>query len=448
MIPNPPQDAAHGIPPMVDELSFNYAYLRAFYFYAKEELGPYSAYTAAGSGAAYGDVVSMYAGLSDRFTQYWTPANADAIWNGLTTSGEAQTYIGIEMMVEQTATGKPDKLYVNRLWIDGPAERSGQLRKEDRIIGVNGVALDTDPALKGNALLTKYRDAAAGSEITLTVLRGDTAIVLAPIQKKVMNPPTVYLDYIDEIPVIQITQFSGVSGDNSSTAKEFHTALDRVVKSKEFPLGDHPVGIIDLRGNGGGLINECYACIEEVVAGGVYIRSEEHNFSDAMQIPVIIKTGEQATPGGLGEAIRWIVLADAGSASATEIFLFAVKNCRPETRIFGTKTYGKGIAQYYIPTLANGLAAITAIKYYDANWNTYHEIGITPDEPAANSATALAKAAAYALSIKHPGRSAFGESPAERAAIQALDSRLVERQVPPDGIRGGAWKLLPSDGVR
>jgi C-terminal processing protease CtpA/Prc len=329
-----------------------------------------------------------------------------------------------------------------------PAEAAG-LIKEDRIIKINGVDLTALPALKGSALLTKYQEAAAGDTVSLTILRSGAAKKVGPVTKEVMRPPTVFLEYAEGIPVIQITEFSTLSGydeaaldKTSNTIKELRAALTEVKKK-----GTPPVGIIDIRGNPGGELNQCYDAIDELVASGIYIQIEQHDVNEELQTPVIIKTPQQAKPGGLGEDIPWIFLADSGSASAAEIMLFAVKNCRPETYIIGETSYGKGVGQFYnLTPIAGGLFGITALKVFDKDWVSYHGIGIVPDEPT-DSADALEKAVEYALS-KHPqARSALdAAAPIDRAALRALNDQLTVRQIPPGGIRGGAWQLL--DGRR
>ncbi|MDR0879033.1 MAG: PDZ domain-containing protein [Treponema sp.] len=435
------------VPPLVNELSYNYALLRYFYFYADEDLNPYSSYTGGGSGTPYGDVLAMYDGMQDPFTRYWTPYAASAILSQLITSGDEQKLIGMHLQVKETEAGQPDELYVLRVWLGSPAEAAGLL-KDDRIIEINNVDLTADPALKGNALLEKYQEAANSDTVSLKIHRSDTDISVGPITKQVMRLPTVFLDYIDDIPVIQITEFSEDSGyDETAANKKSNTIKELKAALTQVKNGNYPVGIIDLRGNPGGSVNQCYAGIEELVAEGIYIRSEEHSIEEKSQTPLIIKTGKRAKPGGLGETIRWVFLADTNSASAAEILLCAVKNCRPETLIFGTKTYGKGIGQYYIQTyFAGGLAGITAMQFFDKDWNTYDGTGIYPDVTV-DSDGALDKAIA---SIKQSqGRSIHGAAPPiDRAAIHALNTQLTARQVPSDGIRGGAWKRLPTTTVR
>ncbi|GHV88783.1 hypothetical protein AGMMS50267_11430 [Spirochaetia bacterium] len=438
------------VPPLVDELSYNYALLRYHYLYANNELRPYSGYQGRGKNIPYGDVLAMYADVSDRWTRYWPPTDAVLVNAQLESSGDEQQLVGMSLVVYSANNAEnPDELCVSRVWIGSPAEKSGLIEAGDRIIEINGVDLTALP-LKGNDLILQYQAAAQSSTIALTLYRnnpsgGGTTITVPPITKQTMLPPTVYLDYIDAIPVIQITGFSGKSGydeyavnKKSSTINELRATLARV--NERSP----PVGIIDLRGNPGGEVGQCFGVIDELVAQGIYIQFEDHYWDG--EAAVVDWYYAKASPGGLGEGIHWIFLADANSASAAEILLFAVKNHRPETYIVGEKTYGKGVGQYYMDTPSEGLASITALKFYDEYLQTWHGKGIKPDK-AVPSAAALGEAFFYALSLSQPdSRSVLGAQ-VDSAAIRALNSLLMERQVPSNGIRGGAWKLLPPPAI-
>jgi C-terminal peptidase prc len=437
----------NALPPLVDELSYNYALLHFFYSYADDELQPYSSYAGSGDTAPYGDVLAMYADMSDRWTRYWEPSEAGTIVNQLTSSGEERKLIGMTLRVKKLEEeDRPDELYVDRVWVGSPAETAGLL-KGDRLVVVNNVDLTVPPHLKGDALLTKYQEAVKGDTVSLTLLRNGNTVEVPPVTKKAMRPPTVYLEYIEDIPLIQITEFSTDSGydasvpdKQSNTVKELQAALARLKDEH------HSAGIIDLRGNPGGSVDQCYAVIEELVAQGIYIRTEAHDIDAKTQTAIVVRTGKQAKPGGLGEDMRWVFLVDANTASAAEIALYAIQNCRPETYVIGETTYGKGVGQYYRRTqqFANGLSGITGIRFFDQDWNTFHGTGIIPDE-ATKGADALEKAVLRLKSAQSQNRSLPG-SPAlsDRSAIRALNDQLGERRLPSNSIRGGAWQLLPA----
>jgi C-terminal processing protease CtpA/Prc len=211
----------------------------------------------------------------------------------------------------------------------------------------------------------------------------------------------------------------------------FHDILERLAAE-----GRNTAGIIDLRGNPGGSLDQCFAVIEELVADGVYANYEDHYYDNTLQSPVIVYVSQSAAPGGLGENTRWVFLADENSASAAEILLSAVIDCL-DTKVIGKQTYGKGLGQYYIETLEQGLASISALKFYNKNWVSHHGVGIAPHIKEEDPDMALEKAAAYINSLRGARRSAAGAGPSHRE-IQALNSRLMERRNPSPG---GSWRL-------
>jgi hypothetical protein len=98
IIPNP---QTHTVPPIVDELSYNYALLGYYYSFADTDLKPYAEYVGSGNSENYDDVLAMYADMSDPWTRYWTPDAAEAVWNQITSSGEERKLAGVTVQVEE-----------------------------------------------------------------------------------------------------------------------------------------------------------------------------------------------------------------------------------------------------------------------------------------------------------------------------------------------------------
>jgi C-terminal peptidase prc len=335
--------------------------------------------------------------------------------------------LGIELIVKKDESGT-DRVFINRVYPDTPAEKAGLL-KGDSIYKVSGVEV------KGENVLEQFQAMIAGGEgipINITVLRGGKEIDIPTMYKKTMYLPTVFLDYLNGIPVIQLTGFTTTTTNSQGTAGEFRDTLRKIAAD-----GKSAVGIIDLRGNPGGSVDQCFAIIEELVASDVYIRYEDHYFDNTLQSPVIAYVQEYAKTGGLGEQTQWVFLADGDSASAAEILLTAVIDCRG-AKVYGTQTYGKGTGQYYIETIEDGLSAVSALKFYDKNWNSYHGTGIIPDVKEEDPKLALEKAAAYAASLTE--NRAVGAVRFSPADIQALSTRLIERQQ--KTAPGGSWRFI------
>lgn len=126
--------------------------------------------------------------------------------------------------------------------------------------------------------------------------------------------------------------------------------------------------IVDLRDNGGGLVDVTCAILDRLLPEGLIVYTEDkygnrqEERSDA----------ENYFDGGLA------VLVNGNSASASEIFAGAVKDYGVGTLI-GTKTFGKGIVQSLFPLPDGSAVKITVSRYYTPAGNNIHEVGITPD---------------------------------------------------------------------
>ena len=316
------------------ELYFNHELLSILYIRAEQELKPVQNYMGRGDRGQFGDVVEMFRQMSCRYTNYFTPIEADYIWQLIFTSGG-----------------------------------------------------------------------------------GDS-----------INPPTVFLEFFEDIPIIQITMFSGETAVPGGTLTEFRNVLRKIEGA--------PIGIIDLRGNPGGSVFHCLGAADELVSDGELTRRIEHGLRD--EIPVIDTLFRIATRGGLGINTQWIFLADKMSASCSELMLSAVRQNR-DVLLIGETTFGKAVGQYYISTIADGLAGITALQFFDKNWGTYQDKGIAPDIDI-NPKEALDYALNYILSQQDDG-TLKRNAPISQREMRALNQQMNSRQLPAsDTLRGGAWE--------
>ena len=125
--------------------------------------------------------------------------------------------------------------------------------------------------------------------------------------------------------------------------------------------------IIDLRNNGGGLVDVTCTILDYLLPEGLIVYTEDKNgerdeiFSD-----------ENCFKGQMA------VLVNGNSASASEIFAGAVKDYGVGTLI-GTQTFGKGIVQSLFPLSDGSAVKITVSRYYTPAGNNIHGVGITPD---------------------------------------------------------------------
>ena len=197
---------------------------------------------------------------------------------------------------------------------------------------------------------------AEGTAVDISVMRGTEEINLTVTRRKIEVPTVESRMLTDTIGYIGITEFDDVTDD------QFLSALDEL---KEEGMQDL---VIDLRNNGGGLVDVTCNILDELLPEGLIVYTEDkygnrqEEYSDA----------EHYFDG------KMAVLVNGNSASASEIFAGAIKDYGVGTLI-GTQTFGKGIVQSLFPLSDGSAIKITVSRYYTPAGNNIHEVGIEPD---------------------------------------------------------------------
>ena len=127
--------------------------------------------------------------------------------------------------------------------------------------------------------------------------------------------------------------------------------------------------ILDLRDNGGGLLNACVNMVSQIIPEGdliVYTQDKNGNRQD-------YTSNEAATLD-----VPIVVLANSNTASASEIMTGCLKDYGLAT-VLGTKTYGKGIVQSILPLSDGSAVKLTVSAYYTPKGVNIHKKGIEPD---------------------------------------------------------------------
>jgi C-terminal processing protease CtpA/Prc len=315
------------------------------------------------------EVDSMYSSLNDyfkgrRYTRYYKPDISEQVINNIQNSERYYSF-----GFERRKVNSGDTLIVTAVYPISPAADAG-LRKRDKLLFANDVSLTGEQAA---AYLES--DSLFASSTVFKVLRGTDSLTLPAMQKKEVPEPTVYLDSLNEIPYITVTEFTLKTNNPNGTYYEFAEYLKEIRGTK--------TAIIDLRYNGGGSIWHCTAMAAELVPlNNELVYDVEHLRRDENNVIITRRhfAKNYLSSEGLGTGINWIILMSGGSASCSERFIAAVKYNRPETVIIGQNSYGKGIGQIYTKTILGGLAYITALQSFYPNGETFHEVGIAPDK--------------------------------------------------------------------
>ncbi len=358
------------------ELLHNYLLLKAL-FYHPERIKNYSEYK------DLTEVDAMYSSLNDylkggRYTRYYTPDIAEQIFSNIQNSEKYYSF-GFERGVKRdTVDGVIYyNLIVTYVYPFSPATDAG-LKKHDILLSANDTSLtgmtDTD-------LVLEYimSDSLFANTTVFEVLRGTERLPLLAMQKEEVPVPTVYLDSLNGIPYISVTEFTQVTNNPKGTYYEFKEYLEEIKGAK--------TAIIDLRENGGGSIDHCTAMAAELVPlNKELVYDMQHtnisaitdtNYNIIIKMPYFARNYLDSDGAGIG--INWIILMSEGSASCSERFIAAVKYNRPETVLIGENTFGKGIGQSYGFTYLDGLFSITSLQSFYPNGQTFHEVGILPD---------------------------------------------------------------------
>ncbi len=243
-----------------------------------------------------------------------------------------------------TFTLNNDTIVVLEVLAGGPAEKVG-LQSGDRIIAIDG-----KPTL-GVAITQEYvfshLRGDAGTSVELTIKRGDSDrtydyhIVRGPIPNR-----SVEAAYVDEngVGFVKITKFA------RSTYEEALKALLRL-------MGEGATSfVIDLRGNGGGLMDQALLLANEFLPKGQLIMSQGGRDESY--------DGQYFSDGhGFFQDVPLAVMIDEFTASASEIFAGAIQD-NDRGVIIGRRSFGKGLIQNQITLPDSSAVRLTVARYY------------------------------------------------------------------------------------
>lgn len=305
---------------------------------------------------------SLYATVSDPWTLYVSPGDAERFLSFFSSGNASGCGVFISTRFDTT-------YFIHFVVSGSPAQRAG-LRKADTLVTINDVrATGLSPdSLFG--LISGPEGGAVRFEI-----KRDSA-VLSPITviRGTYLAPTVFADTMENsIPYLAILEFfdSTVAGIRA-TADEFRTLLGGF-------SGTTPV-ILDLRGNPGGLIDQCLEVCDALLPMGTpIVRSRYKSVDESSGKSTLTDTLFRATGGDLLGSRELIVLTDGHTASAAEIVTAGLKNRGAGVFVMGDSTYGKARGQILLGTLSGGVAKITCMTLSTAGNLDYNGTGIAPD---------------------------------------------------------------------
>lgn len=285
-------------------------------------------------------------GLDDPYSVYYTQEEYAAFMED--TEGE---YVGVGVQVSQNVDTKV--ITVVKVF-NGPAKDAG-IQENDIITEVNGEDISAQDI---DTVVDKIRGE-EGTEVTISVYRAADAkdYDYTMPRQKVENPTVEYEMLADNIGYVQVSSFYEV------TAEQYIAAIKDLESQGMEGL------IVDLRDNGGGLLDIAVEMLDFMLPAGkiVYTEDKDGNVTSEYN-----SDEEQQFTKPLA------VLVNGYSASASEIFAGAIKDYGTGTLV-GENTYGKGIVQRMFPLEDGSAIKLTIAKYFTPKGNDIHKIGIKPD---------------------------------------------------------------------
>ena len=237
----------------------------------------------------------------------------------------------------------------------GPADRAG-LRPNDMISHIDGEDVSQLTAVEASKKLR----GTPGEDITITVHRGDAEFDVTLRPERVTNPSTAHAMLEGNTGYIRIYNFSQTTADSFS--KDLSELAERGMEKL----------IIDLRNNGGGIIDSAIR-IADMFLDDCILLEIRYKEGSGRKETILNASDGMAVPADIPIAI----LINGGTASSSEILTGALSdNDRAIT--IGSKTFGKGISQEVRP-FSEGYVQITTGHFYTPSGSDIHHVGIIPD---------------------------------------------------------------------
>ncbi|QAT42595.1 S41 family peptidase [Aminipila luticellarii] len=289
-------------------------------------------------GMCYG----LFEGTGDPYTNYMSKGEYDNLM--VKTTGKLE---GIGVTVGASSDGY---IVVVSTVKDSPAEKAG-IKSGDLILAVN------DVSYKGSQLDTAVANmrGKVGSKVKVTYLR-DGKSVEANLTRASIKLDSVFAETLDHnIGYIYISNFE------TDTAAEFKKELHG------FEVKGVDGVIIDLRNNGGGVVESGIEVADLLLDEGVLAYTEGKS-----QERTYMKTTAGKT------SLPYVLLINGGTASTSEIVAAGIKDNKGG-KIVGTKSFGKGVIQSLAPLKEGDAVKITIAQYFSPKGKVIQGIGVEPD---------------------------------------------------------------------
>lgn len=249
------------------------------------------------------------------------------------------TYGGIGALIHKK---KEQNVIINEPYAGSPAQKYG-LECGDEILAIDGVptvgletkeSSDRMKGKPGTTVVFKIKKVRTGDTLDVPVVR-----------ERIHLPDVEYAGMLDDT-----TGYILQTGFTENVAQDVRANFLNLKEQgmKRF--------VLDLRGNGGGLMSEAVDIVSLFVPKGSLVVTSKGNVASSVR-----EYRTSSEPVDVSMPV--IVLIDSGSASSSEIVSGALQDMDRAT-IMGKRSYGKGLVQSIVPLAYNGQMKVTTAKYY------------------------------------------------------------------------------------
>lgn len=295
----------------------------------------------------YGMIRGYVESYKDPYTVFFPPKEAKSF-----TENVKGSFGGVGMNVGM----KEGNIIVIAPLKDSPAMKAG-IKAGDIITAVDGtnvIGVSSDEAV--NLIRGEI-----GKVVTITVIHsGERTPTEISIKRDVIKIPTIDTEKKDGVFIIHLYSFT------SESPQLFQDALNEYITSGLRHM------VIDLRGNPGGYLDAAVSIASFFLPEGKVVVSEKQGKEET-----VVNHRSQGY-AGVPDGTKVVVLADGGSASASEILAGALKD-HGVAKVVGEKTFGKGSVQELVNFDDGSALKVTIAKWFTPNGINISENGIKPD---------------------------------------------------------------------
>lgn len=298
----------------------------------------------------YGAIRGSIALLGDPYTFFVEPVDREIERQSL-----QGTFGGVGATISRPEEGGP--VFLEPI-LGNPAAEAGIL-SGDELIAVDGEAIAPEMTVQEVANMVRGEK---GTVVVLTVIHPDeTDSVDIEIERGDILIPSVSYRLLrenDQVGYIQLTRFSGES------ANEIETAVLDLMSQGATQL------ILDLRGNGGGLLDAAVSVADHFLEDGPILYQQSRGEDERVY---------EATNDTLAPEIPIMVLVDGGTASSSEILAGALQDRGRAFLVGSTPTFGKGSVQLVYDLSDGSSVHVTASRWLTPDRNQLDQQGLLPD---------------------------------------------------------------------